>query len=95
LCATGHGVARRIEQLEHQIGVVLFTRHRDGVRLTADGQHLVSCAEQMEAASLGFTRRRGKLAILSAGKSGLRPRRTGTFWITPRLLEFARRIRKF
>ena len=36
---TGHGVARRVEQLERQIGAVLFTRHRDGLRLTPDGQH--------------------------------------------------------
>ena len=88
---TGHGVARRVEQLERQIGAVLFTRHRDGVRLTPDGQHLRSCAEQMEEASLGFVRRRGRLAqplrgeIRVACTEGL-----GTFWVTPRLLEFAR-----
>jgi len=88
---TGHGVARRVELLEHQIGAMLFTRHRDGVRMTADGQHLLSCAEQMEEASLGFVRRRGKLAqplrgeVRIACTEGL-----GTFWITPRLLEFAR-----
>jgi DNA-binding transcriptional LysR family regulator len=88
---TGHGVARRIEQLEHQIGAMLFTRHRDGVRLTGAGRHLLSCAEQMEEASLGFVRRRGMLAqplrgeIRIACTEGL-----GTFWVTPRLLEFAR-----
>jgi DNA-binding transcriptional LysR family regulator len=91
LSMTGHGVAKRVEQLERQIGAVLFTRHRDGVRLTADGQHLLSCAEQMEEASRGFVRRRGKLAqplrgeIRIACTEGL-----GTFWITPGLLEFAR-----
>jgi len=88
---TGHGIAKRVEQLEHQIGAVLFTRHRDGVRLTADGQHLLSCAERMEEASLGFVRRRGRLAhplrgeVRIAATEGL-----GTFWVTPRLLEFAR-----
>ena len=88
---TGHGIARRIAQLEHRIGAVLFTRHRDGVRLTPDGHHLLSCAEQMEAASLGIVRRRGMLAqplrgeIRIACTEGL-----GTFWVTPRLLEFAR-----
>jgi len=88
---TGHGIARRIEQLEHQLGATLFTRHRDGVRLTSAGQHLLSCAEQMEEASLGFVRRRGMLAqplrgeIRIACTEGL-----GTFWVTPRLLEFAR-----
>jgi len=88
---TGHGVARRVEQLEHQIGAILFTRHRDGVRLTPDGHHLLSCAKQMEQASLGIVRRRGMLAqplrgeVKIACTEGL-----GTFWVTPRLLEFAR-----
>jgi DNA-binding transcriptional LysR family regulator len=88
---TGHGIARRVEQLEQQIGATLFTRHRDGVRLTLAGHQLVSCAEQMEEASRGFVRRRGMLAqpmrgeIKIACTEGL-----GTFWVTPRLLEFAR-----
>src|SRR5215475_11336517 len=88
---TGHGIARRVEQLEHQIGAVLFTRHRDGVRLTTAGHQLLSCAEQMEKASLGFVRRRGMLAqplwgeVRIACTEGL-----GTFWVTPRLLEFVR-----
>src|SRR5580693_1667021 len=56
---TGHGVAHRVAQLERQLGVLLFTRHRDGVRLTADGQHLLTFAEQMEEASRGFIRGRG------------------------------------
>jgi DNA-binding transcriptional LysR family regulator len=91
LTMTGHGVAHRIEQLERQIGVILFTRHRDGVRLTADGQHLLACAERMEEASLGFVRRRGNLAqplhgeVRIAATEGL-----GTFWLTPKLIEFAR-----
>src|SRR5689334_5956040 len=59
---TGHGIAHRIGQLERQLGALLFTRHRDGVRLTADGQHLLSYAEQMEQASLGFSRGRGKFS---------------------------------
>src|SRR6478609_525938 len=56
---TGHGIAHRIGQLEQQLNVVLFTRHRDGVRLTEDGQKLVSTAEAMEEASLGIIRGRG------------------------------------
>jgi DNA-binding transcriptional LysR family regulator len=91
LTMTGHGIAKRIEQLEHQIGAVLFTRHRDGVRLTADGQHLLSCAEEMEEASLGFVRRRGRLAQPLRGEARIAcTEGLGTFWVTPRLLEFAR-----
>lgn len=88
---TGHGVANRVSQLERQLGVLLFTRHRYGVRLTEEGQHLLACAEQMEEASFGFVRRRGRLAqplrgeVRLAATEGL-----GTFWLTPRLIEFLR-----
>jgi len=54
---TGHGIARRIEQLEHQVGAVLFTRHRDGVRLTAVGNELLSLVERMDETSREFGRR--------------------------------------
>lgn len=88
---TGHGVAHRISQLERQLGAVLFTRHRDGVRLTSDGGHLLSFAERMEEASLGFIRNRGKFTqplrgeVRIAATEGL-----GTFWLTPQLIEFVR-----
>ena len=88
---TGHGVAYRIEQLERQLGTQLFTRHRDGVRLTDDGRHLLSSAEQMEEASLGFVRGRSKFKqpfrgeVRIAATEGL-----GTFWLTPQLIEFVR-----
>jgi DNA-binding transcriptional LysR family regulator len=88
---TGHGVANRIQQLEHDVGALLFTRHRDGVRLTEDGQRLLASAKQMEAASFGFVRRRGKVAqplrgeVKIAATEGL-----GSFWLTPRLIEFIR-----
>ncbi len=88
---TGHGIAHRISQLERQLNVVLFTRHRDGVRLTDDGQKLLSSAQAMEDASMGFVRRRGTMAqpflgeVRIAATEGL-----GTFWLTPRLIEFGR-----
>jgi DNA-binding transcriptional LysR family regulator len=88
---TGHGIAHRIGQLEQQLNVVLFTRHRDGVRLTEDGQKLVSTAEAMEEASLGIIRGRGTVTqpfhgeVRVAATEGL-----GTFWLTPRLIEFVR-----
>jgi DNA-binding transcriptional LysR family regulator len=88
---TGHGIANRIAQLEQQLGVVLFTRHHDGVRLTEDGQKLLASAEAMEEASRGIIRGRHTLAqpfegeVRVAATEGL-----GTFWLTPRLIEFVR-----
>jgi DNA-binding transcriptional LysR family regulator len=88
---TGHGIGLRIDRLEQQLNVKLFTRHHDGVRLTEDGQKLLSYAEAMEEASMGFIRRRGALAqpfhgeVRIAATEGL-----GTFWLTPHLIEFGR-----
>jgi DNA-binding transcriptional LysR family regulator len=88
---TGHAIGHRVSQLERQLNVVLFTRHRDGVRLTEDGQKLLSSALAMEEASLGIIRGRGALAqpfhgeVRVAATEGL-----GTFWLAPRLIEFAR-----
>jgi DNA-binding transcriptional LysR family regulator len=88
---TGHAVGHRVSQLERQLNAVLFTRHRDGVRLTEDGQKLLSCALAMEEASFGIVRGRGTLAqpflgeVRVAATEGL-----GTFWLTPRLIEFVR-----
>jgi DNA-binding transcriptional LysR family regulator len=88
---TGHGVSYRITQLERQLDVTLFTRHRDGVRLTEDGQRLLASAEAMEEASRGILRGRGTLTqpfhgeVRVAATEGL-----GTFWLTPRLIEFVR-----
>lgn len=88
---TGHAIGHRIAQLERQLNVVLFTRHRAGVRLTEDGQKLMSSALAMEEAALGIIRRRGTLAqpfrgeVRLAATEGL-----GTFWLTPRLIEFVR-----
>ncbi len=88
---TGNAIGHRIAQLERQLKVVLFTRHRDGVRLTEDGQNLLASAEAMEEASIGLVRGRGVLAqpyqgeVRMAATEGL-----GTFWLTPRLIEFVR-----
>ena len=90
LHVTGHGFAYRIAQLEQQLGAVLFTRHRDGVRLTEGGQRLLASAEAMEEASRGIIRGRtlarpyeGEVRV--AATEGL-----GTVWLTPRLIEFCR-----
>jgi DNA-binding transcriptional LysR family regulator len=89
---TGHGVAHRIAQLERQLNAVLFTRHRDGVRLTDEGQRLLSSAQAMEEVSLAIVRGAGGIfaqpyhgEVRMAATEGL-----GTFWLTPRLIEFMR-----
>ena len=59
-------VARRIEALEHEIGLRLFDRDTRGYRLTEAGQSVLSEAEAMEAAA-------ERLAAKARGLTKLRP----------------------
>src|SRR3954466_945016 len=51
---------RRIDELEHQMGATLVTRHVDGVRATTEGEQIFAAAEQMEAASFNLMRARDR-----------------------------------
>jgi DNA-binding transcriptional LysR family regulator len=41
-------VMRRVKALEHQLGVILFVRRRDGHRLTTSGKRLLGLAQEAE-----------------------------------------------
>lgn len=47
LYLTQSAVSFRIRQLENQLGVILFTRHRNNIRLTAAGERLLPYAENL------------------------------------------------
>jgi len=84
-----NSVRRRLEELEHQLGLTLLTRHIDGVRATAEGQQILDAAQRMEQASYGLVRARDGTSPDVSGEvrvavtEGL-----GTAWIAPRLIEF-------
>lgn len=86
-----NALRRRIDELEHQLGVTVLTRHVDGVRLTTEGDEILAAAKEMELASFGLVRARDRSVPSMAGEvkfavtEGL-----GTFWIAPRLIEFQR-----
>jgi DNA-binding transcriptional LysR family regulator len=87
-----NAVRRRVEEIERSLGVILFTRHVDGVRVTAEGERVFATANQMEAASFGLLQIREQSTdttlsgeVRLAVTEGL-----GTFWIAPRLVEFQR-----
>ena len=85
-------VRRRVEELEQSLGVILFTRHVDGVRITAEGEKVFAAANQMEAASFGLLQVRDQ-AIDNSMSGEVRLAVTeglGTAWIAPRLVEFQR-----
>jgi DNA-binding transcriptional LysR family regulator len=82
-------VRRRIDDFERQIGGTLFTRDVHGTRLTDEGALVVSAVERMEAASFDLLRAGNSVTNPLSGEvrvaitEGL-----GTFWVTPRLVEF-------
>ena len=47
-------LSRHIRQLEEEIGITLFIRHRQGVRLTVEGQALLEKAKVLAAAASDF-----------------------------------------
>ena len=87
-----NAVRRRVDELEQALGVMLLTRHVDGVRTTAEGEKVFAAATQMESASFGLLQARDQSdaanvsgEVRLAVTEGL-----GTFWIAPRLVEFQR-----
>jgi DNA-binding transcriptional LysR family regulator len=61
-------VFRRLGQLEAQLGVKLFERHRTGYALTAAGEEMAALAERMDDGVARFTRRLAGQAISPAGE---------------------------
>ena len=84
-----NALRRRIDDLERQLDVRLFTRHVDGVRPTAEGRRILDSAERMEAASFGLVRARDQATSALRGTVKIAVTEgLGTFWIAPRLVEF-------
>src|ERR1043166_5965732 len=80
---------RRIDELEHQMGTTVLTRHFDGVRTTTEGEQILAAAKQMEAASFDLMRARDRAVPSFAGEVRIAVTEgLGTFWLTPRLVEF-------
>ena len=65
-------VGRHIDLLEERLGYALFTRGREGMRLTEKGSDLVAAASEMQGSATGFER----------AASGLEERIEGTIRIS-------------
>jgi DNA-binding transcriptional LysR family regulator len=82
---------RHVEEFEREAGHTLFTRHVDGVRLTAEGELLVGAGKRMEAASFEIARARNIGASMSGEVRLGVTEGLGTFWLAPRLVEYQRK----
>jgi DNA-binding transcriptional LysR family regulator len=61
-------VFRRLGQLEEDLGIKLFERHRTGYALTAAGEEMTSLAERMEEDVATFARKLAGQAVSPAGE---------------------------
>ncbi|MES2255254.1 MAG: LysR family transcriptional regulator [Pseudomonadota bacterium] len=86
-----NALRRKVDELEHTLGVILLTRHVDGVRATAEGDKIHSAALRMEAASFDLLQARNSAKKDVEGEVRLAVTEgLGTFWLAPRLVEFQR-----
>ena len=80
---------RRVDELERALGVKLLTRHVDGVRITAEGEKVFEAARKMETACYELIQAGEQTQVNLSGEVRLAVTEgLGTFWITPRLVEF-------
>lgn len=86
-----NAVRRKVDELEHALGVTLLTRHVDGVRPTAEGEKIFEAALRMEAASFELLQARNATEKAVEGEVRIAVTEgLGTFWLAPRLVEFQR-----
>lgn len=86
-----NALRRKVDEIEHALGVILLTRHVDGVRATAEGEKIYQAALRMEAASYDLVRARSAVEKDVEGEVRLAVTEgLGTFWLAPRLVEFQR-----
>lgn len=86
-----NALRRHVQELERQLGSPLVTRHVDGVRMTPEGAEIFAAAQRMEIASFSLVRARERVDTAISGEVRLAiTEGLGTFWLTPRLIDFQR-----
>lgn len=84
-------LSKRISLLESAYKTTLMTRHVDGLRLTHEGMLVLEAAKRMEDASFVLDRALSQTTPALSGEVRLAVTEgLGTFWLTPRLVEFQR-----
>jgi DNA-binding transcriptional LysR family regulator len=81
----------RITAFEQSLGVMLITRHVDGIRLTVEGEEIFAGAEEMERAAIALVRSRDRTVQTVEGEVRLAiSEGLGTLWVATHLVSFQR-----
>lgn len=83
-------VVRRIDRLEHVLGVRLFERLPDGIALTREGRSIAASAQGMEKALFDVIRRRDVAQAQRSVASISVTEGLGAYWLIPQLTRFQR-----
>lgn len=84
-------IVRRIQRLEHVLGIQLFNRLPEGVVPTEEARAIVNSARSMERAIFDVCRKTVKPEEATRGQVKISVTEgLGTYWILPRLIEFQR-----
>jgi DNA-binding transcriptional LysR family regulator len=90
LCLSVNTLRRQIEEFEIETGHKLFTRHADGLRLTKEGEQMLTAAKRMELAAFDLVRARTPDQSLRGEVRLSVTEGLASFWIAPHLVEFQR-----
>ena len=86
-----NALRRRLTKVESALGAPLFTRHIDGIRLTAEGDQALIAAQHMETAAFDLARgHRRDEAGLSGDVKLATTEGLASLWIVPHLIEYQR-----
>lgn len=82
-------VRARIDELENELGCTLLIRDRKGVRLTSEGESVRAAITRMEREAFNVLRASSRNEVTVSGEVRITVTEgLGTFWLTPRLVEF-------
>jgi DNA-binding transcriptional LysR family regulator len=90
-----NALRNRFCEFEKHCGMTLATRDAYGVHLTEEGKRIYEAARKMEEAYFGVIRARDQVEQAVEGHVKLAiTEGLGTFWVTPRVIEFQRAFPK-
>lgn len=86
-----NALRKRISDFEKSLGVMLITRHNDGIRLTAEGDRIYEAVSAMEQGAFALAHARDHVSTAVEGEVRLGVTEgLGALWVAPHLVEFQR-----